>query len=116
MIGKLTGRLDGMADGAAVIDVGGVGYLVFCSARTLSRLPDGRAISLLIETHVREDAIHLYGFLDEAERRWFRALLAIQGVGPKVALAILGVTGADELVAAIASGDRVLLKIGRAHV
>ena len=109
MIAKLTGRLDGFGEGSAVIDVGGVGYLVFCSARTLSRLLEGRTVSLLIDTHVREDAIHLYGFLDEAERRWFRALLAIQGVGPKVALAILGVVPTDELVAAIVSGDRALL-------
>lgn len=106
MIAKLSGRIDSLADGSAVIDVGGVGYLVFCSGRTLARLDEGSPISLLVETQVREDGIYLYGFLDAGERRWFRMLIAIQGVGPKVALAILGVHSPHELSAAIASGDR----------
>ena len=109
MIAKLSGRIDSLADGSAVIDVGGVGYLVFCSGRTLARLVEGRPVSLLVETQVREDGIYLYGFLDAEERRWFRMLIAIQGVGPKVALAILGVHSPDELSAAIASGDRTSL-------
>jgi Holliday junction DNA helicase RuvA len=109
VIAKLTGRVDAIADGSAVIDVGGVGYLVFCSARTLERLVEGRAAALLIETQVREDAIHLYGFFDVEERRWFRLLIAIQGVGPKVALAILSVASAEELAIAIGAGDRAML-------
>ena len=109
MIAKLSGRIDSVADGSVVLDVGGVGYLVFCSNRTLSRLNEGRAVALLIETQVREDGIHLYGFFDAEERRWFRLLIAIQGVGPKVALAVLGVLPIEELLTAIAMGDRASL-------
>ena len=109
MIAKLTGRVDSLADGSAVIDVGGVGYLVFCSGRTLARLAEGRSVALLVETQVREDGIHLYGFLEAEERRWFRLLIAIQGVGPKVALAMLGVLSPEELTIAIASDDRTSL-------
>ena len=109
MIAKLSGRVDSIADGSAVIDVGGVGYLVFCSGRTAARLAEGRSVALLVETQVREDGIHLYGFFDAEERRWFRMLIAIQGVGPKVALATLGVHSPDELAVAIASGDRTSL-------
>ena len=108
MIAKLTGRLDSGGDGQAVIDVGGVGYLVFCSARTLARMRAGaRRSALLIETHVREDDIHLYGFPDAAERDWFRLLIGVQGVGPE------GGAGDSErrwrredLSSAIAAGDR----------
>jgi holliday junction DNA helicase RuvA len=106
VIAKLSGRIDSLAEGSAVIDVGGVGYLVFCSGRTVARLAEGRSVALLVETQVRDDGIHLYGFFDAEERRWFRMLIAIQGVGPKVALAILGVHSPDELAVAIASGDR----------
>lgn len=109
MIAKLSGRVDSIAEGSAVIDVGGVGYLVFCSSRTVARLAEGRSAALLVETQVREDGIHLYGFFDAEERRWFRMLIAIQGVGPKVALAILGVHSPGELAVAIASGDRTSL-------
>jgi Holliday junction DNA helicase RuvA len=109
VIAKLSGRIDSLADGSVVIDVGGVGYLVFCSGRTVARLAEGRSVALLVETQVRDDGIHLYGFFDAEERRWFRMLIAIQGVGPKVALAILGVHSPDELAMAIASGDRTAL-------
>jgi holliday junction DNA helicase RuvA len=109
VIAKLSGRVDSLADGSAVIDVGGVGYLVFCSGRTLTRLAEGRSVALLVETQVREDGIHLYGFFDAEERHWFRLLIAIQGVGPKVALAILGVHPPEDLAIAIASGDRASL-------
>lgn len=109
MIAKLTGRVDSLADGSAVIDVGGVGYLVFCSGRTLARLAEGRSVALLVETQVREDGIHLFGFFEAEERRWFRLLIAIQGVGPKVALAMLGVLSPEALAAAIATGDRTSL-------
>jgi Holliday junction DNA helicase RuvA len=109
VIAKLSGQIDSLADGSAVIDVGGVGYLVFCSGRTLGRLAEGRSVALLVETQVRDDGIHLYGFFDAEERRWFRMLIAIQGVGPKVALAILGVHSPGELAMAIASDDRMSL-------
>lgn len=109
MIAKLTGLIDQVDDGWAVIDVSGVGYLVFCSARTLSRLIPGEAGSLVIETHVREDHIHLYGFLEESERAWFKLLTTVQGVGAKVALAILSVLSGDELVQAIAAADKATI-------
>lgn len=107
MIAKLTGKLDSSGDGWAVVDVGGVGYQVFCSGRTLAQLPGpGEPVSLLIDTVVREDHIHLYGFEGEGERAWFRLLQTVQGVGARVALGLLTVLAADELVQAIAAGDR----------
>lgn len=109
MIAKLTGMIDSTGSDWAVIDVSGVGYLVFCSARTLGRLVPGEAASLVIETHVREDHIHLYGFLDEAERAWFKLLTTVQGVGAKVALGILSVLSGDELVQAIAAADKATI-------
>lgn len=106
MIALLTGRLDSIGEDRAVVDVGGVGYLVFCSAPTLDRLaPVGETVRLEIETHVREDHIHLYGFADVAEREWFRLLTTVQGVGARVALAILSVLSANDLLQAIAAGD-----------
>jgi Holliday junction DNA helicase RuvA len=110
MIAKLTGILDHIGPEGAVIDVGGVGYLVFGSNRTLGQLPPpGGAARLLIETHVREDHIHLYGFADAAERDWFRLLTTVQGVGARLALAILSVVGPEELTLAIVSQDRATL-------
>jgi Holliday junction DNA helicase RuvA len=110
MIAKLTGLLDSAGSDSAILDVGGVGYLVFCSARTLARLPaKGAPVSLLVETHVREDHIHLYGFADAAERDWFRLLTTVQGVGAKLGLAILGTLAPDDLARAIASGDKASL-------
>lgn len=107
MIAKLRGLVDSVGAEWAVIDVGGVGYQVFCSARTLSRLPaEGESASLFIETHVREDHFHLYGFADPVERDWYRLLTTVQGVGARVALAILSTMGPDELVRAVASGDK----------
>jgi Holliday junction DNA helicase RuvA len=110
MIAQLTGRVDALADGACVIDVGGVGYLVQASSRTLSALPKAPApAKLLIETHVREDAILLYGFMDSAERDWFRLLTTVQGVGGRVALAILSALAPKDLIGAIAAGDKASL-------
>jgi holliday junction DNA helicase RuvA len=110
MIAKLTGILDSAGPEGVVVDVGGVGYLVFCSARTLRQLPGkGEAVRLVVDTHVREDHIHLYGFIDEAERSAFRLLTTVQGVGAKVALAILGAVSPEALVAAIAAQDRAVL-------
>jgi Holliday junction DNA helicase RuvA len=110
MIAQLTGRVDTLSDGTCVIDVGGVGYLVQASSRTLSALPPAPAqAKLLIETHVREDAILLYGFADAAERDWFRLLTTVQGVGGRVALAILSALSPRDLVGAIAAGDKASL-------
>jgi Holliday junction DNA helicase RuvA len=90
VIAKLAGIVDQVGEDGAVVDVGGVGYLVFCSTRTIGRLPRaGAPVRLLIETHVREDHIHLYGFIDAAERDWFRLLTTVQGVGARLALAVL---------------------------
>lgn len=110
MIAQLTGRVDALADGTCVIDVGGVGYLVQASSRTLSALPPAPATArVLIETHVREDAILLYGFADTAERDWFRLLTTVQGVGGKLALGILSTLSPSELLGAIAAGDKASL-------
>jgi len=109
LIAKLRGTVDAIADGACVIDVNGVGYLVFASTRTLAGLQAAGAAALLIETQVREDAIALYGFATAAERDWFRLLTTVQGVGAKVALALLSALSPDQLIAAIAGGDRAAL-------
>lgn len=110
MIAALAGRVDSAGADHAVIDVNGVGYLVFASGRTLARLPEpGGSAKLLIETHVREDHIHLYGFADAAERAWFRLLNTVQGVGSRVALSILSVLSPAELTQAIAAQDRKTL-------
>jgi len=113
MIGKLTGRIDGVVEGGCILDVNGVGYLVSCSSRTIGALPPPPAAgTLLVETHVREDAITLFGFVDELERGCFRMLTRIQGVGPTLALAILSTLSPDDLAQAIRVGDKASL--GRA--
>lgn len=110
MIARLKGIFAESGTGYVIIDCGGVGYLVFCSARTLARMPNrGEATQLHIETHVREDHIHLYGFAETAEKEWFRLLTTVQGVGAKVALAILSVLSPDDLGQAIAAQDKALL-------
>jgi Holliday junction DNA helicase RuvA len=110
VIAKLTGKLDSVGEDWIVLDVGGVGYLVFCSGRTLRSLPErGGIVSLHIETHVREDHIHLYGFQETAERAWFVMLQTVQGVGAKVALGILSLYGGDELTQIVAAADKVAL-------
>jgi Holliday junction DNA helicase RuvA len=110
MIAKLAGILDSAGSDSAILDVGGVGYLVFCSTRTLGRLPvPGAAARLLVETHVREDHIHLYGFIDAAERDWFRLLTTVQGVGARLALAILSAVMPEALTLAILAQDKAAL-------
>ena len=110
MIAKLRGRLDSVGDDWLVVDVGGVGYLVFASARTLSAAPPmGGDLDLFIETPVREDHIHLYGFASGRERDLFRLLLTVQGVGAKVALAILSILEPDALETAIAAQDKAAI-------
>ncbi len=109
MIGRLTGRIEGLEADRCLVDVGGVGYVVMASTRTLGALEPGAEQRLWVETVVREDAITLYGFLQAAEREWFRILTGVQGVGPKVALGILSALAPAELVSAIQSGDRAML-------
>jgi len=107
MIGKLRGTLDSVGRDWVIVDVGGIGYEVSCPARVMARLPAiGQPITLAIETYVREDAIKLFGFLNDAERSWFRLLQNVQGVGTKVALSILGVLEPQELANAIALQDK----------
>ncbi len=111
MIAKLRGRVDQVGEDFAVIDVGGVGYLVFAGSRTLAALPGaGEMAELAIETHVREDHIHLYGFSSASEREMFRTLMTVQGVGAKVALAILSALSAQQIAQAILSGDQGAFK------
>ncbi|MEM1371355.1 MAG: Holliday junction branch migration protein RuvA [Pseudomonadota bacterium] len=105
MIGKLTGKVDAIGESMLIIDVGGVGYEVQASARALRSLAVGEVASLTIDTHVREDAIKLYGFASEVERSWFRTLQGVQGVGAKVALAILGILSPQDIANAIAMGN-----------
>jgi holliday junction DNA helicase RuvA len=102
MIGKLRGKVDAVGESHLIIDVNGVGYEVQASSRTLRNLKAGDEVSLTIDTHVREDAIRLFGFQSEVERSWFRTLQSIQGVGSKVALAVLGIMAPQDLANAIA--------------
>jgi Holliday junction DNA helicase RuvA len=106
VIAKLKGTVDSIDEGSAVIDVNGVGYLVSASSRTLRDLVVGGPVTLLVETIVREDAIALYGFLETAERDWFRILTTVQGVGARVGLSILSTLSPDEIARAIAAGDK----------
>ena len=106
MIAKLTGVLDSIYDGFIILDVGGVGYRVFCSAKTAGKLPaKGGTVSLMIETQVREDHIHLIGFADVTEQQTFGYLSTVQGVGAKVALAILSVLSPEDIQMAVMTGD-----------
>lgn len=105
MIAKLRGILDMIGDGFVVLDVNGVGYRVFCSSKTIGKLKVGQEASLQIEMQVREDHIHLFGFADLAEKKWFSLLTTVQGVGAKVGLAILSALSTDELAMAVYAAD-----------
>jgi Holliday junction DNA helicase RuvA len=110
MIGKLTGRIDSVSGSHVILDVNGVGYVVACSARTLRAIGTvGDLASLRIETHVREDAINLYGFADSKEQDWFRLLTTVQGVGAKVGLALLSTVSPEQCAQAIAAQDKAAL-------
>jgi Holliday junction DNA helicase RuvA len=110
MIGKLTGRLDAVGPQAVILDVCGVGYELTLPARTLGSLPPlGETVSFAIDTYLREDAIRLYGFATEHERAWFRALQTVQGVGAKVALAVLGALSAADLANAVVLQDKSIV-------
>lgn len=109
MIARLSGTIDALERDRAIVDVGGVGYLVRASTRTLGAFAAGDRAVLLVETIVREDAIDLYAFATAAERDWFRLLTTVQGVGAKVALSLLSALSAPELARAIATGDRSMI-------
>ncbi|MEC9368016.1 MAG: Holliday junction branch migration protein RuvA [Pseudomonadota bacterium] len=107
MIGKLKGVVESFGADWVLIDVSGVGYEVHCAPRTLAGMPRiGEAVTLSIETHVREDHIKLYGFRTDTERSWFRLLQSVQGVGAKVALSVLGTLSPNELANAVALQDK----------
>ncbi len=110
MIGKLRGIVDSVEAAHVILDVNCVGYLVFASGRTLGKCVVGEAASLVIETHVREDHIHLYGFGDISEKEWFNTLMTVQGVGAKVALSILTALTTDNIMLAIAAQDKAAFK------
>lgn len=110
MIAKLSGIMDSAGPDYLILDVNGVGYQVFASGRTLSRVQKGEPVSLLIDTHVREDHIHLFGFMDKTEQEWFRLLTSVQGVGAKVGMAILSVCPVDRIGFAIAAGDAAFVR------
>jgi Holliday junction DNA helicase RuvA len=110
MIGKLKGIIDSYGEDFVIVDVGGVGYEVHCSARTLQALPaPGQAATLAIETYVREDQIRLFGFMTDVEREWFRLLQTVQGVGARVALSILGTHKIGDLATAVAMRDKATI-------
>ena len=106
MIGKVAGRIDYIAEDHALIDVKGIGYLVYCSERTLRSLPRaGEAVALYTDLLVREDNLQLFGFTSLVEKEWYRLLLTVQGVGAKASLAMLSALGPDGVSRAIALGD-----------
>lgn len=113
MIGKLTGTVDSVAEDHAILDVGGVGYLVHCPASTLSKLISGATAALMIETRVSDDAIKLYGFHTAEEREWFRLLQTVQNVGARVALNVLSALSPRALERALALSDKAA--IGKAQ-
>jgi Holliday junction DNA helicase RuvA len=113
MIGKLSGHVDSLGADHAIIDVGGVGYLVSCPVSTLSRLAVGASVSLMIETRITDETIRLYGFFSAEEREWFRLLQTVQNVGARVALSVLSTLSPRELERALALGDKAV--IGRAQ-
>ncbi|MFO0995480.1 MAG: Holliday junction branch migration protein RuvA [Alphaproteobacteria bacterium] len=110
MIAKLTGLVDSLDGDGLILDVAGVGYALACSRRTLGRLPaPGGSATLFVETTIREDRIVLYGFGDSSERQWFRLLMTVQGVGARIALALLSTLAPDEIARAVAAQDKTLL-------
>jgi holliday junction DNA helicase RuvA len=110
MIGKLKGVIDAYGEDFVIVDVGGVGYEVHCSTRTLQALPaPGEPAVLAIETYVREDQIRLFGFLSDMEREWFRLLQTVQGVGARVALSVLGTLKVADLATAVVTRDKAMV-------
>lgn len=114
MIGKLTGRLEHRAADHVMIDVGGIGYLVYCSDRTMSQLPPvGEAVALYTDLLVREDLLQLFGFTTMVEKEWHKLLMSVQGIGAKAAMAIMGALGADGVSRAITLGDWNAIKAAK---
>ncbi len=110
MIGKLKGTIDEIGEDHLIVDVHGVGYVAYCGARTLGSIGGpGEAVVLFIETIVREDMIRLYGFATSAEREWFQLLQTVQGVGSKVALAVVGTLSPGDLANAVALQDKAMV-------
>ena len=110
MIGKLRGIVDSTGPDWVILDVNGVGYVIHCSTQTLASLPaPGEALAMAIETHVREQEIKLFGFASDLEREWFRLLYTVQGVGTKMALAILSTLKPGDLASAIALQDKGMI-------
>ena len=111
MIGRLRGRVDYKAQDHFLLDVNGVGYLVFCSERTLAEITaDGEFITIYTDLLVREDLMQLFGFVSQMEKEWYRLLMSVQGVGAKASLAILSALGEDGVSRAIALGDWTSIK------
>lgn len=114
MIGKITGKLDYRATDHVLIDVGGVGYMVYCSDRTLAALPGpGQAVSLFTELLVREDVLQLFGFTTLVEKEWHRLLMSVQGIGAKASMAILGALGPEAVGRAVTLGDWNAIKVAK---
>lgn len=114
MIGKLSGRIDYRSDDHILLDVRGVGYMIYCSDRTLAALPSvGEAVALYTDLVVREDLLQLFGFPTLVEKEWHRLLMSVQGIGAKASLSILGALGADGVSRAIALGDWNAIKAAR---
>ena len=114
MIGKLSGRIDYRGTDHVLIDVRGVGYMVYCSDRTLAGLPgSGEVVALYTDLLVREDNLQLFGFTSLIEKEWHRLLMSVQGIGAKASLAILGALGADGVSRAIALGDVTAIKAAK---
>ena len=111
MIGRLRGRVDYKTQDHLLLDVNGVGYLIFCSERTLAEIPvDGEFTTIYTDLLVREDLMQLFGFLSQAEKEWYRLLISVQGVGAKASLAILSALGEDGVSRSIALGDWTSIK------
>ena len=111
MIGRLRGRVDYKAHDHFLLDVSGVGYLIFCSERTLSEIPgNGEFTTIYTDLLVREDLLQIFGFLSQVEKEWYRLLMSVQGVGAKASLAILSALGEDGVSRAIALGDWTSVK------
>ncbi|MDR1495127.1 MAG: Holliday junction branch migration protein RuvA [Rickettsiales bacterium] len=111
MIGKLVGLLDSIQDGSLILNVGGIGFRVYCSSRTLGNMPSvGEKISLFIETVVKEDSLTLFGFLSQNEQVCFNVLCRVNGVGNRVAIKIMGTASVDEIVWAIIRNNRDIFR------
>lgn len=114
MIGKITGRVDYRSTDHVLIDVRGVGYMVYCSDRTMATLPsNGEAVTLYTDLLVREDLLQLFGFTSLLEKEWHRLLMSVQGIGAKASLAILGTLGAEGVGRAVTLGDVTAIKAAK---